>query len=69
MPLKNPVTQPGIDPVTVRLVAQDIKSYGAETKLHIGVYYEEKWKTHFCDRIPGNNKIKYGPKNSIEFVG
>jgi hypothetical protein len=24
---------------------------------------------HFCNFIPGNTEIKYGPKNSIEFVG
>jgi hypothetical protein len=28
MSLKNPVTPPGIDPVTVRLVAQRLNHYG-----------------------------------------
>jgi hypothetical protein len=35
MSLKNPVTPPGIDPVTVRLVAQRLNHYATQTPIHV----------------------------------
>jgi len=38
MPLKNPVTPPGIDPGTVRLVAQRLNHYATPGPIHIYIY-------------------------------
>ena len=37
MSLKNPVTPPGIDPGTVRLVAQRLKHYATPISTYLGI--------------------------------
>jgi hypothetical protein len=55
MSMKNPVTPPGIDPGTVRLVAQRLDHYatpGPEvafypTKISDGLFWESTWFSQF----------------------
>ena len=55
MSLKNPVTPPGMDPGTVRLVAQRLNHYATPdaevpfypTKISGGMFWESTWLSQF----------------------
>ena len=69
MSLKNPVTPPGIDPGTVRLVAQRLNHYATSGPCVICMYYyymyrEQGWCSRYCGYNTGwmTDESWFGPR-------
>ena len=63
MSLKNPVTSPGIDPGTVRLVAQRLNHYATAGTIYIYIYIyrkREKDRERNRERETGLKEPKFG---------